>query len=138
MGVLTRVLHALSALTGEEEPVGSTGGALRVYPAGLRAGENQVLDVTEVAPVGSAYRATATGTIITGPCIFYGFVNTAGTNPRITIYDGVNTSGVLLYAGGVDEVVNVIRQFPCAIECVTGLHVVLAGTTPAFTLFARA
>lgn len=113
-------------------------GAAKVVNARFDAGNNQVLDVREVAPVATPYRVTTDGQIILGPCIVYGFVATAGTSPTIAMYDGTNTSGTLIYGSGATETASTIKAFPCAVECATGLYIDVGGTSPAFTVYARA
>lgn len=104
----------------------------------LDPGDNQSLDVKQVAPLAEPYRVTADGQVITGPCIVYGFVCTAGTSPTIALYDGTNTSGTLVYGGGATESLSGIKTLPAAIYCATGLYADVGGTTPAFTVFALA
>lgn len=112
-------------------------GAAKVANARFDAGNNQVLDTREVAPVGSAYRVTSDGQVITGPCIVFGFVATAGTSPTIAMYDGTSASGTLIYGGATAETLGAPKTMPCAIECATGLYIDVGGTTPAFTVYAK-
>jgi hypothetical protein len=103
----------------------------------LLAGENQTLGVMQTAPIAEPYRVTSDGQVITGPCIVYGFTCTAGTNPRLALYDGTSASGTLVYGGAVDETIAAVKQFPAAIYCANGLFADIGGTsTPGFTVFA--
>lgn len=113
-------------------------GAAKVANARFDAGNNQVLDTREVAPVGTPYRVTADAQVILGPCIVFGFVATGGTSPTIAMYDGTSTSGVLIYGGGAAETLGAPKQMPCAIECASGLYIDVGGTSPAFTVYAKA
>ena len=114
-------------------------GVQKMHLESLLAGENQTLGVMQTAPIAEPYRVTSTATVITGPCVVYGFTCTAGTNPRLALYDGTSTSGILLYGAAVDETLGGIKMLPGAIYCATGLHAVIAGTgSPGFTVFALA
>lgn len=105
----------------------------------LLAGENQTLGVMQTAPIAEPYRVTADAQVITGPCIVYGFTCTAGTNPRLALYDGTSTSGTLIYGAAVDETLGGIKALPAAIYCATGLYADIAGTgSPGFTVYALA
>ncbi len=134
----------LAGMVGEDSVDGSativktTSQAAHVYVASAQPGDNQVLGVKETAPVATPYRVTADGQVILGPCIVYGFVATAGTTPTIAMYDGTNTSGALIYGSGATETASTIKAFPCAVECATGLYIDVGGTSPAFTVYARA
>lgn len=116
----------------------SVNGALKVYVDSLAAGEDQSLDVQHVAPYAEPYRVTADGQVITGPCIVYGFVTTAGTSPTLALYDGTSTSGTLIYGGGATETAGAIKNLSAAIYCATGLYADVGGTSPAFTVYALA
>lgn len=120
------------------EDVKSTNGALHVNIAAGTA-VNSTLGVHQVAPLATPYRVTADGQIISGPCIVYGLTCTAGTNPRLALYDGTSTGGTPVYGGAVDETIAAIKAFPAAIYCASGLYGDISGTgSPGFTVYALA
>lgn len=122
MGVLSRVWHALSGTSGDEEPVKSTGNAIWVFLKSPLSGEDQFLQALGIIPADNEYQegAGAGGDIVLGSVgavgDFLGEVRvraaSVGGTVTLTIKDGSTTldSFTTTVADNATAVVTVNRR----------------------------
>lgn len=99
-------------------------------------GQDDTLNRHFGGDLASPVRVTADGQVVVGDGVVYGFLCSAGTTPTISLYDGVNSSGTLVYQSpAAGETVGGLVRLPAGIRCRSGLFADVGGTTPAFTVF---
>jgi hypothetical protein len=133
------VIQGINNDTGRAQPfVVDPTGRSRTIDESLPPGGDTVLDRTWGGMLVEAVRVTADAQVVAGACAVVGFSCTAGTNPRLALYNGTTTSDTLVYGGATDETINAPKAIAggAAVYCPLGLYADISGTSsPAFTVY---